>query len=170
MFWRLFRKPVWTSDLRIEELRRRGVKIGNSCLIYTMEFSTEPYLIEIGDHVAIAGGVQFITHNGLAAMLRHKHPDIQVFGRIRVGSGTFIGLNSILLPGVEIGRDCIVGAGSVVRGAIPDASVVLGNPAMVVGKASVKLAALETSPHRLDVFNASPEERRRRIEELFHLT
>jgi len=58
----------------------------------------------------------------------------------------------------------------VIRAAIPDDSVVVGNPAMVVGKASVMLAALAASPHRLDVLNASPAERRRRIEEHFHLT
>jgi len=169
MLRRLFRRREWTSEERIAELRLRGVKIGHSCHILTMEFSTEPYLIEIGDRVAIASGVQFITHNGLAGMIREQYPGIQVFGRIRIGSGSFIGLNSIILPGVEIGRGCIVGAGAVVRGTIPDDSVVIGNPARVIGKASIALAVLATDPHRLDVFDASPAERRRRIEEHFQL-
>jgi acetyltransferase-like isoleucine patch superfamily enzyme len=166
--WRRFR--LRTSTQRIRELRRMGVKIGDSCQIVTMHFSTEPYLVEIGDHVVIAGGVQFITHEGFARMIRHKYPGIQVFGRIRIGSGTMIGLNCILLPGVEIGRECLIGAGSVVRGKIPDNSLVVGNPAKVVGKASLLLAKLAKSPNRLDVYDAPSAERRRKIEEHFHIT
>ncbi len=170
MLWRMFRKRRFrTNEERIAELRRQGVRIGDSCTIFSMLFSTEPYLIEIGDNVAIASGVQFITHDGVATMIRHKHPGIQVFGRIRVGSGTAIGINSILLPGVEIGRDCVIGAGSVVRGRVPDNSLVVGNPAKVAGRASLALAKLAKSPHRLDVYDASPEERRRKIEEHFQL-
>ncbi len=170
MLWRLLRQRlIRTNEQRIAELRRRGVRIGNSCTIYTMQFSTEPYLIEIGDNVAIANGVQFITHHGAAATIRHKYSGAQIFGTIRVGSGTLIGINSILLPGVEIGRDCIVGAGSVVRGFIPHNSLVVGNPAKVVGRASLVLTLLEKSPDRLDLFNVSPAERRRKIEEHFHI-
>lgn len=171
MLGRLFGK-LWirTNEQRIAELRRRGVKIGDCCWIHTMQFSTEPYLIEIGDNVAIASGVQFVTHNAVAAIARHKYPGIQVFGCIRVGSGTLIGINAILLPEVEIGSDCIIGAGAVVRGTIPDNSLVVGNPARVVGRASLVLAKLKTNAHRLDVFDVSAAERRRRIEEHFHLT
>jgi carbonic anhydrase/acetyltransferase-like protein (isoleucine patch superfamily) len=80
-----------------------------------------------------------------------------------------IGIDAILLPGTEIGKDCIVGARAVVRGTIPDNSLVVGNPAKVVGRASLVRTRLEKSPHRLDVFNVSPAERRRRIEEHFHI-
>jgi len=171
MLWRLLRQRlIRTNAQRIAELRRRGVRIGNRCTIYTMQFSTEPYLIEIGDNVAIADGVRFVTHHGEATRIRQEHSGAQIFGRIRVGSGTLIGINSILLPGVEIGRDCIIGAGSVVRGFIPANSLVVGNPAKVVGRASLVLMMLERSPDRLDVFDASPAERRRRIEEHFHIT
>lgn len=170
MLWRLLRnRSLRTNEQRIEELRRRGVRIGDSCLIYTMQFSTEPYLIELGDNVYIAGGVQFVTHHGAGTVIRRKHPDAQIFGQIRVGSGTAIGMNCILLPGVDIGRNCIIGAGSVVRGTVPDNCLVVGNPAKVVGRASLVLARLENSPNRIDVFNVSPAERRRRIEEHFHL-
>jgi len=52
------------NEQRIAMLRARGVKIGRDCVIFTTEFSTEPYLVEIGDHVAVAGGTQFLTHDG----------------------------------------------------------------------------------------------------------
>jgi len=170
MLWRLLRqRAIRTNEQRIAELRRRGVKIGDSCLIYTMHFSTEPYLIELGDHVGIASGVQFITHHGIATVIRREHPDAQIFGRIRIGSGTAIGINAIILPGVEIGKDCIIGAATVVRGDIPDNSLVVGNPGKIVGRASLIRTLLAKSPDRLDVFNVSPAERRRRIEEHFHI-
>jgi acetyltransferase-like isoleucine patch superfamily enzyme len=102
-------------------------------------------------------------------MIRHEHPGVQIFGRIRVGSDTAIGINSIVLPGAEIGKNCIVGAGSVVRGTVPDNSLVVGNPAKVVGRASLVRTLLEKSPDRLDLFNVSPAERRRRVEEHFHI-
>ena len=49
-----------------------------------------------------------------------------------VGPGAKIGANSTLLPGVVIGRDALVGAGSVVVHDVPDGAVVVGNPARVI--------------------------------------
>ena len=45
--------------------RRIGVKIGTGCYISTKHFSTEPYLIEIGNYVRIAREVAFFTHGGI---------------------------------------------------------------------------------------------------------
>ena len=52
---------------------------------------------------------------------------------ILVGKDSFIGARVSLLPGTEIGENCIIGAGSVVKGKIPDNSIVIGNPARVIG-------------------------------------
>ena len=49
-----------------------------------------------------------------------------------VGAGAKIGANSTLLPGVTIGCDALVGAGSVVIHDVPDGAVVVGNPARIV--------------------------------------
>jgi acetyltransferase-like isoleucine patch superfamily enzyme len=167
---RLRRKHFeWKNRRYIARLRRRGVRIGEGCIIFSRHISTEPYLVELGDRVVIAAGVQFVTHNGLSFRLRHTHPDLQVFGPIRIGSDTLVGLNAILLPGTEIGANCLVNAGAVVRGRIPDDSVVIGNPARVHGKVSDLLAELPGHPGRLDVFNLSPAERRERIERHFGL-
>ena len=51
---------------------------------------------------------------------------------IEIETGAFIGANSILLPGTKIGKNTVVGAGSVVKGNIPDNVVVAGNPARVI--------------------------------------
>jgi len=141
------------NEQRIAMLRARGVKIGRDCVIFTTEFSTEPYLVEIGDHVAVSGGTQFLTHDGSAWLMRPRRPQVQHFGRITVGGDTFIAQNCIILPGTRIGSNCVIGAGSVVRATVPDNSVVVGNPGRVVGRTSLFLAMLDASPDSFDSFD-----------------
>lgn len=147
----------------IRRLRRRGVSVGERCVILTEQFSLEPYLVSIGDDVAIAGGTVFLTHDGAAFLLRKRRPDAQHLGRITVGHDTFIGQNCIILPGARIGAHCVVGAGSVVRGVIPDNSVVMGNPATVVGRTSLFLEMMNVSPDTLDTFALPAPDRERHI-------
>jgi len=112
--------------------RRLGVTIGENCRISTYSWGSEPYLIEIGNHVHVTLGVKFVTHDGAVWVFREKIPDLDVFGKIRIGDNTFIGNNATILPGVTIGRNCIVGAESVVTKSVPDNTVVAGNPAKFV--------------------------------------
>ena len=53
-------------------------------------------------------------------------------GKVTIGDRVFIGASTIILPGVAIGNDVIIGAGSVVTRDIPDNSVAAGNPARVL--------------------------------------
>lgn len=54
-------------------------------------------------------------------------------GSVKIGQYTFIGARSVILPGVTIGKGCIVGAGSVVSKDVGDYSIVVGAPSRVVG-------------------------------------
>ena len=130
------------GNTRIRLLRLAGMKIGKKCIIHTRYFSTEPYLIDIGDRVAIADGVRFLTHDGAVWLIREEHQNIDIFGKIKVGDNTFIGVNTLILPNTEIGRNCIIGSGSVVRGKIPENTVAFGNPAKVAFKTSVLKAMM----------------------------
>lgn len=65
-----------------------------------------------------------------------KQRDIQKKGNIIIGKNVFIGACSFILPGTIIENNCIIGAGSVVRGRIPSGSIAIGNPAKVVGNIS----------------------------------
>lgn len=55
------------------------------------------------------------------------------FAPIALGEDSFIGAGAIVLPGTTIGHNCIIGAGAVVKGQVPDYSIVAGNPARIIG-------------------------------------
>lgn len=157
-----FKKKIFrvvSNTTRIKILRSMGMKIGDHCIVNPISYSTEPYLIEIGNHVAIASGTRFMTHDGAVWVFRDKFPDIDVFGNIKIGDNTFVGANCTILPNTFIGSNCIVGAGSVVRGEIPDNSVVIGNPAKVIMKTAVLEKLLMHHKHRVDIKALSPKEK-----------
>jgi acetyltransferase-like isoleucine patch superfamily enzyme len=156
-----------TPEQLIERLRARGVRIGSGCEIYTDSFSTEPYLVTIGNRVAISGGTKFITHDGAAWLLRPQRPNLQFLGEIEIGDETYVGEDCIILAGARIGRGCIVAAGSVVRGRIPENSLVAGNPGRVIGRASLLLEILAHRRGAIESFNLREPERTRVILERF---
>ena len=53
-------------------------------------------------------------------------------GPLRIGRNSWIGMGTCVLPGATIGEGCVVGAGSVVAGNLPDYTVAVGNPAKVI--------------------------------------
>ena len=113
--------------------RKKGVNVGNNCRIYIKSWGSEPFLVSIGDDVTVTSGVKFITHDGSTCLVKDEHGKrYQKFAPITVGSRVFIGVNSIIMPGVTIGSDVVIGAGSVVTKDIPDNSVAIGVPAKVV--------------------------------------
>lgn len=128
------RKFVFRGD-NAAFARHLGATVGEGTKILTRPIEllgSEPYLVEIGRHVEITSGVRFITHDGGVWVLRGKHPDVDVFGKIVIGDNVFIGFNAIVMPGVVIGDNCVVGAGSVVTKSVPSGSVVAGVPAKVI--------------------------------------
>ena len=114
--------------------RRMGVKIGKGCFIGTKNFPSEPYLIEIGDNCRIAGETSFFTHGGIWSLRKiYDDPNLDHFGKIKVGNNSYIGERCMIMPGVTIGERCIVGGGSVVTKSVPDGCMVAGNPAKFIG-------------------------------------
>ena len=114
--------------------RRIGVRIGKGCFIGTKNFPSEPYLIEIGDNCRIAGETSFFTHGGIWSLRKiYNDPNLDHFGKIKVGNGSYIGERCMIMPGVTIGERCIIGGGSVVTKSVPDGCMVAGNPAKFIG-------------------------------------
>jgi acetyltransferase-like isoleucine patch superfamily enzyme len=119
-----------------EYFREQGAQIGENCSISPTDLGPEPYLIKIGNHVTVAPGARFITHDGAAWVFRDEIPDLQVFGPIIIEDNCVIGENAVLFPNVRIGRNSIVGAGSVVITDVPPDTIAIGIPARPFGAVS----------------------------------
>lgn len=129
---------IWQNILKkatIEAAKNRGLKIGENLYVQGVpNFGSEPFLIEIGNHVTLAEGVSFINHGGDARVTKRieKYKDGRNFGRIKIGNNTFIGKGTIMMPGISIGNNCIIGSLSVVSSSVPDNSVYVGSPAKFI--------------------------------------
>jgi len=115
----------------IGHARRLGVTVGRNCRLIDVSFSSEPWLIRLGDHVS-ATRVRFETHDGGVWVLRGAHPTLDIIKPITVGDNVFLGYGAIVLPGVTIGENVVVGAGSIVSRDVPPNCVVAGVPARVI--------------------------------------
>ena len=116
----------------VKYAKKQGVTLGkNVSFTGKMNFGTEPYLIEIGNHVLIAGAT-FITHEGAHWVLKGLDPSQNHtfgYGRIKVCDNVYIGHDCTILRGVTIGENTIIGACSLVNKSCEPNSVYAGIPA-----------------------------------------
>lgn len=99
---------------------------------------TDYSLISIGEGVTISSYVRVLTHDwSLYTIAKaHGHFSDRPIGKIMavsIGAYSFIGTGSIIMPGTTIGRGCLIGAGTVVRGNVPDHSIIIGSPGVIIG-------------------------------------
>lgn len=112
----------------LNELREMGMRVGEN-FIYdagsTRFDSSHCWLIEIGDNVTFGPGVYLLAHDASTK----KELGYTKIGKVKIGDRTFVGANSIVMPGVSVGENCIIGAASVVTHDVESNSVYVGNPA-----------------------------------------
>jgi len=127
-FRRLIDKIRGEQDLAA--LVRNGLKIGKNLNIQRRCLIDQSFcwLISIGDNVNIGNNVHIIAHDASTK----RSLGFSKIGLVTIGNDTFIGQNSTILPNVKIGKNCIIGAGSVVTKDIPDDTVYAGNPAQFI--------------------------------------
>ena len=110
-----------------------GVNFGENCHFYgKVSWSTEPWIITLGNNVHITEECRFVTHDGATLLFRHIEPTLELTKPITIGNDVYIGTRSIIMGGVNIGNNVIIGAGSIVTHDIPDNSVAVGVPAKVI--------------------------------------
>lgn len=118
---------------RAEYYRRTGMIIGHGTTIANnVSFGSEPYLVRLGDHVRITSDVRFITHDGGVWVVRNLHDayrDADLIKPIVVGNNVHIGIRAIIMPGVHIGDNVVVGCGAIVTRDVEDNCIVAGVPA-----------------------------------------
>lgn len=128
---------IWDGEKRAKYLKKKNILrgIGSNCLFQSRIFPMDPKLLLIHNNVTIAANVTFCTHDAI----RHVYMNIDnknyamSRGAIEIMDNVFIGVGTIILPNVRIGKNCIIAAGSVVTKNVPDNSIVAGNPAKVIG-------------------------------------
>lgn len=101
----------------------------SGCTIYSMDS------ISIGDHTDIGAGCKVIDNDFHPLPYSERYPEQKDKVKkkpIVIGEGCFIGANSIILKGTTLGRNVVVGAGSVVCGVFPDNVIIAGNPAKII--------------------------------------
>lgn len=142
-YWRLIRGRILencafyspSSGLAVFFQRRRGVKIGNHVYIgprVQLDF-LYPKLITIEDYVSIGMGSMVFAHSNPTCSIdikRNFYP--RKVAPTTIKRGAWIAPGNIILAGVSIGENSVVGAGSVVDRDVESLTVVAGNPAKLI--------------------------------------
>lgn len=128
------------DNLRIEAIRKWGdlfftprIRFGKGVIVNQNFHCTCASSITVGD------GTSITANCGIFDII-HPYEDIEVNPGlapiksmpIKIGQMCLIGMNSVIMPGSELGNHCIVGANSTVKGVYPDYCVIAGSPAKII--------------------------------------
>jgi len=100
---------ILERKLNLDKLYKRGIHIGENCLI--------------------ASGVTILSHDHCKRISNQP-----LLADVYIGKNCFIAVNATIMPGVIIGDEVIIGAGSVVTKNVPSKTIVAGNPARIIKK------------------------------------
>ncbi len=143
--FKIFLIPFKTYRAVKEYLKRKyyalnGVSIGRNTFISPQAYidSHKPGKIVIGNNCFITRNVIILNHTDTK---RGGPMDIwkdiggkREFGDVIIGNNVFIAVSSVIMPGVTIGDNAIVGALSLVTKDVPPGTIVAGSPAKIIGK------------------------------------
>lgn len=102
------KNTVIESGIKLDKLNPKGIHIGSGCLI--------------------ASGTTILSHEHIFV----KPDGSYYFKDTYIGNNCFVGVNSLICPGVHIGNECVVGGGTIVAKDVPDNCMVVGVPAKIV--------------------------------------
>jgi acetyltransferase-like isoleucine patch superfamily enzyme len=150
--WRKFCSP--NMHLWAEYLKRHGRlhRIGKDCAISRATVFTDPEMVSLGNNVWLSD-VWICNHDGSAIMLGQAFGlKLDSVGPVKIHDNVFVGNGVMILPGVTIGENSVIGAGSIVTRDIPPNSIAVGNPARVIRSTTEQIermkAKLATYPWR----------------------
>ena len=122
------------NSLRVLANRMRGVRIGKNVFIDAMVHidTAVPHLVNIEDYVKLSVGVKIFAHNSIFQDINPKDPII--LSHVLIKKRAQIAPNAIILEGVTVGENSIVGVSAVVNKNIPDGTIAVGIPAKPIKK------------------------------------
>jgi acetyltransferase-like isoleucine patch superfamily enzyme len=119
--------------LRYKWLRLKGYRNISSQAIIERNVNLDrvyPSSVFVGAGSLVASEATLLCHEHVFRDPSNSH--LPLHKPVRIGARCFVGVSAMVLPGVTIGDDCIIGAGSIVTKDIPSGSVAVGNPARVI--------------------------------------
>ena len=121
---------IISSTTNIEKAKANGLCIGTNVFVGSGTFidPSHCFLITIGNNVTLSSKVHILAHDASTKV----HLGYTKVGRVKIGNNVFVGACSIILPGISIGDNSIIGGGSVVTKNIPSNEVWAGNPAKFI--------------------------------------
>lgn len=123
--------------IRVIYFRMVSVSIGKNCFISLgAKLDTCGGKIVIGDRCTITYGCIILVHDRVARLL---NPNDKNIGMVRIGNGSFIGVNSVILRNVTIGDNAIIGACLLVSEDIPPDTLAMGIPSRIKRELSENL-------------------------------
>ncbi len=110
-----------------------NIEVGKNCFINYNCTILDNAKVKMGDNCLLAPNVSIYTAGHTI------HPDARALGyeygvEVTLGNNVWVGGNTVICPGVHIGSNVVIGAGSVVTRDIPDWSLAAGNPCKVIRK------------------------------------
>lgn len=138
IFWSLVLMILPLKASKIAYIIRKNKlfgSVGDNCLIQLRKLPLYSELIYLHNNICIGSNVLFVTHDAIHYMMNRLYLDkhfVEKVGCIEVMDNVFIGSGTQILSNVRIGKNVIIGAGSVITKDIPDNSVYSGNPAKYI--------------------------------------
>lgn len=134
-------RPRLATNIQLFFYKRWGMKFNGKPNYISSKIwfdGTDYSLIEIGHEVTMSSYIRVLTHDWALHTVAKSFdiPQDKPIGRLKgvsIGDYSFIGTGTILMPGCKIGKGCIIAAGTVVRGEIPDFSIYAGSPGKIIG-------------------------------------
>lgn len=120
--------------------RARGIRIGKDVFLGSLVILDDAYpeYITIEDYVQISAGAKIVTHDSSFHNVFEGRIPTQI-RPVVIRKHAYIGSGALILPGVTVGENAIVGAGAVVTSDVPARAVVVGVPARIVGTIDEKV-------------------------------
>lgn len=129
---REFFRKIILKIMHLVYTKYYGMNIAESALLaYSCRLDkSNPKGIIIGEETFVASGAVILAHDFSTALVQQKTGIHKK--HVTIGKRCFIGVNSIIMPGIVIGDNVVVGSGSVVTKDVPNNCIVAGNPAKII--------------------------------------